>query len=44
MGASDLANVMIICSENEVHVFALGQSTVTDSDQPSSWGFSLADL
>ena len=34
----------IICSENEVHV--LGKSskaTATDSDQPFSWGFSLAD-
>ena len=47
MGASNLAHVVIICSENEVHVFVLGLSsnaTATDSDQPSSWGFSLADL
>ena len=44
MGGSDSAHVEIICSENEVHV--LGQSskaTATDSDQPFSWGFSLAD-
>ena len=47
MGGSDLAHVEIICSEEDVHVFALGTSSkaiATDSDQPSSWGFSLADL
>ena len=41
------AHVEIIFSENEVHVFALGQfckATATDSNQHSSWGFSLADL
>ena len=42
MGGRELAYVEKICSENEVHVFALGQSskaTATDSDQHSSLGF-----
>ena len=47
MGGRELAYVEKKCSENEVHVFALGQSSkaiATDSDQHTSWGFHLQTL